>query len=71
MHKNEINITFGMTHHKSTTKEHVCQIVKTCQGSNDFTLFIFFLNLRCNFLKINEPKTLRLCLAYIGEKNLH
>jgi len=43
MHKKEINIIFGMTHCKSTTKEHVCQIVKTHQGSNDSALFMFFI----------------------------
>jgi len=71
MHKNEINIIFGMARRKSTTKEYVCQIVGTPQGSNDFALFLlFFLYLRGNFLKINEPKTLTLHLAYISEKTV-
>jgi len=32
-------------------------------------IFVFFLHLRCNFLKLNEPKTSVLYLAYISEKN--
>jgi len=71
MHKN----IFGMTCHKSTTKEYLnylCQIVKTPQGSNDFTLlFSHFSYLRHILLNINEPETLALHLAYISVKNLH
>jgi len=43
---------------------------KKPQGSNNFALFLFviFLHLRRNFLKINEPKTSILHLAYISKK---
>jgi len=46
MYKNAFNVIFGTTHRTSTTKEYICQIGTTPQGSNDFALFllvIFFI----------------------------